>query len=143
MQTSDRGLRFIMAHEGVRTAAYDDGTGVWTIGVGHTKGVRPGDICTMDQAMAWLREDIAEAEDAVNRLVKVPLNQHQFDALVDFDFNEGEGGLGGSTLLRLLNAGDYHGADLQFARWNQAAGRVLQGLVTRRADEAAMFEENV
>lgn len=143
MKTSDRGLHFIMAHEGVRLEAYPDpGTGgePWTIGVGHTSGVRQGDTCTMDQAMAYLRQDVGVAEDAVNRLVNVALTQEQFDALVDFTFNEGPGALASSTLLRLLNAGDYAGADRQFARWNFANGRVLPGLVTRRADEAALFQ---
>lgn len=147
MQLSDKGLHFIMAHEGVRLAAYPDpGSGgePWTIGVGHTGGVRPGDTCTMDQAMAWLRSDVAWAEAAVNSQCRAPLTQDQFDALVDFTFNEGTGNFSSSTLLRLLNADppDYEGADRQFARWNQAAGRVLPGLVTRRADEAAMFEDS-
>lgn len=142
MRTSDKGLHFIMAHEGVRLEAYPDpgtGTEPWTIGVGHTSGVREGDTCTMDEAMAYLRQDVGVAEDAVNRLVNVALTQDQFDALVDFTFNEGAGALASSTLLRLLNAGDYAGADKQFARWNLANGRVLPGLVTRRADEAALF----
>ncbi|WP_457833224.1 lysozyme, partial [Staphylococcus aureus] len=73
MEISDKGLHFIMAHEGVRLAAYDDGTGVWTIGVGHIRGVQQGDTCTMDQAMAWLREDAAQSVADVNRLVTVPL----------------------------------------------------------------------
>lgn len=142
MKVSDKGLHFIMAHEGVRLKAYPDpGTGgaPWTIGVGHTHDVQEGDTCSVDGAMAFLREDCAAAESAVNRLVKVPITQDQFDALVDFVFNVGEGNFAGSTLLRLLNAGDYTGADRQFARWNLAAGRILPGLVTRRADEATLF----
>lgn len=146
MQISGAGLRFIMAREGVRLVAYQDSVGVWTIGCGHTgraqgQPVRDGDTCTYAQAMQWLRDDSQWAADAVNRDVKVPLTQHQFDALVDFVFNEGEGSFAGSTLLRLLNAGDYDGADAQFKRWNLAGGRVLAGLVTRRELEAEMFEE--
>jgi lysozyme len=144
MRASDAGLKFIAEREGVRLAAYPDpGTGgaPWTIGVGHTRGVKQGDTCCCDQAMAWLVVDATEAEDAVNRLVKVPLTQHQFDALVDFVFNEGAGNFAGSTLLRLLNAGDYDGADRQFCRWNIAAGHVMGGLTRRRALEAAKFGE--
>src|SRR5579864_8652257 len=145
MNVSDAGLKFIADREGVRLLAYPDpGTGgePWTIGVGHTDPghIRPGDTCSMEQAMAWLRDDCATAEDAVSRLVAVPLTQTQFDALVDFVFNEGEGNFASSTLLRLLNAGDYEGADRQFIRWNLANGHVLGGLTTRRRLEAAMFE---
>lgn len=142
MRTSERGLEFIRDHEGCVLAAYPDpGTGgePWTIGVGHTGGVKPGDTCTEAQAMAWLAEDVRDAEDAVNRLVKVPLTQDQFDALVSFAFNVGAGNLGGSTLLKLVNAGDFDGAAAQFPRWNRAAGQVLAGLTKRRLAEAALF----
>jgi lysozyme len=94
---------------------------------------------TEDEAGDLLREDIQSSEDAVNRLVTVPITQGQYDALVSFVFNLGRGNLASSTLLRLLNSGDYTGAAEQFPRWNQAAGKVLQGLVTRRAAEARMF----
>lgn len=93
MQTSDRGLEFIKHHEGLETKAYPDPGSAdghpWTIGVGHTKGVKKGDTCTVAQAMEWLREDVRTAEAAVLRLVKVPLTQAQFDALVSFVFNVG------------------------------------------------------
>lgn len=152
MRTSDQALEFIRHHEGCELRAYPDPGSAdgnpWTIGVGHTKGVKKGDTCTVEQAMAWLREDIQVAEAAVNRLVKVPLTQAQFDALVSFVFNVGADedvdtvaeGLGDSTLLRLLNAGDYAGAAAQFKRWNKNDGRVMAGLTTRRAAEAKMFE---
>jgi len=125
----------------VLTAYPDPGTGgsPWTIGYGHTNGVQHGDTCTPEQADAWLVDDISDAEVAVNRLVTVRLTQHQFDALVDWTFNEGAGNLESSTLLRKLNAGDYAGADAEFARWVRAGGRVLPGLVKRRALEAAWF----
>ncbi len=151
MRISDRGLEHITASEGCRLEAYPDpgtapphGNGEpWTIGVGHTGGVKPGDTCTMEQAMAWLRSDVAWAEAAVNRRITVPLAQSQFDALVSFVFNVGESQFGTSTLLRLLNAGDYRGAAAQFDRWNLAGGRVMPGLVRRRAEERAMFEEGI
>jgi peptidoglycan hydrolase-like protein with peptidoglycan-binding domain len=86
-----------------------------------------------------LAEDVGRFEAAVNRLVKVPLSQGQFDALVSFSFNVGEGALADSTLLRKLNARDYKGARREFARWNKGGGRVLPGLTRRRAAEAKLF----
>lgn len=120
---------------------------VWTIGWGHTKGVRMGQHATLAQCEQWLLEDCAEAERGVNLLVKVPLTQNQFDALVSFAFNVGTDidddtiaeGLGDSTLLRKLNAGDYAGAAKEFPKWNKSKGRVLNGLVLRRQDEQALF----
>lgn len=138
---SDKGLADIIRHEGKKNAAYWDADGgVWTIGVGHTgPDVYEGLVWSDQQIMDALRKDVAWAVAAVNKLVRVPLDQNQVDALVDFIFNEGVGAFGGSTLLRLLNAGDYAGADAQFQRWDLAGGRVLAGLVKRRADEAEEF----
>lgn len=144
MQTSDRGLEFIKHHEGLETKAYPDPGSAdghpWTIGVGHTKGVKRGDTCTVEQAMEWLRDDVVGAEAAVLRLVTVALTQDEFDALVSFVFNVGAGAFEGSTLLRRLNAGDYDGAAAQFKRWNKNDGRVMAGLTTRREAEAKLFE---
>jgi len=140
--SSEARKKLTEASEGVRLVAYPDpGTKAapWTIGYGHTAGVKQGDTCTLEQADKWLSDDILFAQTAVNRLVTVPLTQHQFDALVDFTFNLGAGALAGSTLLKLLNAKDYAGADAQFARWVRAGGGVLPGLVKRRALEAAWF----
>lgn len=110
-----------------------------TIGWGHTKGVKMGDTCTTAQAEAWLQQDVASAANDVNNAVKVSINQHQFDALVSLTFNIGVDAFNGSTLLRKLNATDVQGAAGQFAVWNKQGGRVLPGLVTRRAAEAALF----
>lgn len=144
MQTSDRGLEFIKHHEGLETKAYPDPGSAdgnpWTIGVGHTKGVKKGDTCTVEQAMAWLREDVQGAEAAVLRLVNVPLSQAEFDALVSFVFNVGVGAFEKSTLLRMLNDEDREGAAAQFKRWNKNDGRVMAGLTRRRAEEARLFE---
>jgi len=139
-QYSERGLDLTREFEGIRLMAYLDGGGVPTIGYGHTKGVKLGDQCDMAQAVQWLREDVQEAVDAVNRLVKVKINQAQFDALVDFVFNLGAGAFTKSTLLRMLNAGDYTGAAGQFQRWNKDNGKVIAGLSRRRAAEARLFE---
>lgn len=128
--------------EGLRLQAYPDpgsGGDPWTIGYGHTKGVKRGDTCTKEQAEAWLLEDAAEAEEAITRMVTVPLTQEQRDALVSFVFNLGAGNLKQSTLLRKLNAGDYTGAANEFKRWVNAAGKPMPGLIRRRAAEAALF----
>jgi lysozyme len=136
---SPGGLAFTEYFEGCRLAAYQCEAGVWTIGYGHTKGVKPGQWCTREQAEQWLIDDVAGAEAAVNRLVKVPINQAQFDALVDFVFNLGEGNFAGSTLLKRLNAGDYAGAGAQFGAWVRAGGHVSNGLVKRRKDNEELF----
>lgn len=142
MQISKAGLDLIKQFEGLYLKAYRCPAGVPTIGYGHTAGVAMGQTITQQQADDYLRRDVRQFERAVSRLVRVPLTQGQFDALVSFAFNLGEGALAQSTLLRLLNAGDYAGAAAQFDRWNKAAGRVLPGLVRRRAAERALFEEN-
>lgn len=139
MKYSDEGLELTEHFEGCEFKAYQDGGGVWTIGVGHTKGVKQGMTCTHDQAMQWLREDVEEAEDAVADLVKVPLNQNQYDALVDFVFNLGRTQFAGSTLLRLLNLGKVIEAARQFPRWNKDNGRVIAGLTRRREAEQELF----
>lgn len=142
MQTSERGLEFIAEHEGLSLVAYPDpatGGDPWTIGHGRAHGVKPGDTCTAEQALEWLREDVREAEQAIERLVKVDLTQSQFDALVSFVFNLGAGNFGSSTLLKMLNAGNFEGAEGQFQRWDKAAGRVMAGLTKRRHAEAALF----
>lgn len=143
MQTSANGLAFIRDHEGCELHAYPDpGSGgePWTIGVGHTGGVKPGDTCTMEQAMQWLKEDVREAEGHVNRLVKVELLQDQFDALVSLVFNIGGGNFAKSTLLKKINARNFEGAADEFPRWNRAAGRVMAGLTKRRHAEQSLFQ---
>lgn len=110
-----------------------------TIGWGHTHGVTMGMTCTPEQAEAWFQQDMAWAQKAVLSFVTVPLNQNQFDALVSFTENEGATQFQDSTLLRLLNAGNYSGCAAQFARWIYQKGTILPGLVTRRQQEAALF----
>lgn len=139
MQTSEAGMELIKQFEGVRLRAYDDGVGVWTIGVGHTKGVESGDTATMEQVDEWLREDLHDAESAVTSAVDVSVEQHQFDALVSLAFNIGGGAFSSSTLVKKLNAGDYYGAADQFLRWNMAGGRPMAGLTKRRVAERKLF----
>ena len=139
---SQPGIDAITSYEGRRLTAYPDpGTGCapWTIGVGHILGVKQGDTCTVEESDALLRADLSDAQNAVNRLVSVALTQGQFDSLVSFVFNLGAGALRSSTLLRMLNAGNYDKAADQFLLWTHAAGRVLPGLVKRRASERILF----
>ena len=140
MQISERGLALIKEFEGLYLKAYRCPAGVPTIGYGHTAGVAMGQTITEQQADEYLRRDVRQFERAVERLVKVPLTQGKFDALVSFAFNLGAGALQSSTLLRLLNSGDYAGAAAQFGRWTKAGGRVLPGLVRRREAERRLFE---
>ncbi len=148
MQLSDAGLAAIKRHEGLRLDAYPDpgsSNGLpATIGYGSTKTLtgKPwqlGDRISEAEAEALLIRDIEDFESAVNRLVTVPLTQAMFDALVSLTFNIGIGAFSGSTLLRELNAGNYAGAQAQFQRWRMNDGKVMQGLVNRRAAEAALF----
>lgn len=116
----------------------------WTIGIGHTgsvdgKPVAPGMTITKEKSYALLDQDAATAARAVNKSVVVPLNQNQFDALVDFTFNLGVGNFQSSTLLKKLNARDYRGAAEEFPRWNKAGGEVLAGLTKRRKAERSLF----
>lgn len=132
-------FEFTKKWEGCKLDAYMDSGRVPTIGVGHTKGVNMGDKITMKQAMDFLAEDIKEAEIAVNTLVTVPLTQNQFDALVDFTFNIGVYALTNSTLLKMLNQGDYLDAANQFRRWNKVGGIGVDGLTNRRNAERDLF----
>lgn len=147
MRISERGLKIIKAHEGLRLTAYlPTKNDVWTIGWGHTKGVVKGMTITKAQAEAFLKEDITWAEAAVRNLTKVSLSQNKFDALVSIVFNIGETQFKNSTLLRKLNQGDYKGAGDQFLVWTkqtQADGtkKVLPGLVKRREEERTLFNE--
>jgi lysozyme len=146
MITNAAGLSLIRQAEGLRLRAYPDpGTGgdPWTIGIGTTRypdgrKVRRGDTCTPQQADEYLAHDLQGFERDVAAMVTVPLTSNQFSALVSFAYNVGNA-LRSSTLLRVLNAGDYPGAANQFLRWNRAAGRVLPGLVRRRAAERDLF----
>ena len=140
MKTSEEGKKFIKEKEGLRLEAYRCSGGILTIGYGHTAGVVPGMIINKIQAEKFFLEDLEQkAEAIINRLVKVQLTQGQYDALVSFVFNLGAGNLMKSTLLKLLNAGDYTGAAEQFERWNKSGGKVTAGLVKRRAEEKQMF----
>ena len=139
MNTSQNGIDLIKHFEGCELKAYKCPAGVWTIGYGHIKGVQEGDVITEQQADEMLVEELHEYENYVNTLVNVPLNQNQYDALVSWVYNLGGGNLKSSTLLKVLNSGDYAGVPAQIMRWNKAGGKVLEGLTRRRQDEAELF----
>ncbi|OTA21161.1 lysozyme [Xenorhabdus beddingii] len=142
MEISESGIDKIKSYEALRLKAYPDpatGAEPWTIGYGHTKGVKPGQVITAQQAEAFLRQDLVPIYGALYRLVKVPLTQGQFDALCSFIFNLGIGNFTHSTLLKKLNAGDYQGAAGEFLKWDRADGHELPGLRIRRASEQQTF----
>lgn len=139
MHISQKGLDLIKEFEGLRLKAYQCSAKKWTIGYGHTNNVRPDDEITELQALELLIRDVYDCEGAINRLVTKTLNQGQLDSLCSFIFNVGIGNFQKSTLLRLLNEGDFIGASKQFERWVYCKGKKLNGLVRRRKAEKQMF----
>jgi lysozyme len=141
MKLSKVGADLIKKYEGCRLKAYKCPAGVWTIGFGHTGNVIEGQVITQAQADALFDKDVQKFVDGVNKLVKVEINQNQFDALVSFAYNLGIGALKKSTLLQYVNKKQFDKAANEFDRWNKADGKVLKGLVNRRNSEEALFEE--
>ena len=144
--TSDEGIGFITANEGgIKNKAYKDKGGKWTIGIGHLI-ILPAEQnfltnpITDNQAKALLRQDLATAENGVNSLVKVCLTQNQFDALVDFTFQEGRSRLARSALLKKIN-GTAAEKDIraEFAKWIYVGTNISQNLVTRRQADADLY----
>lgn len=122
LRLSDKGRDVLADREGLRLKAYKDSVGVWTIGLGHTSAagppkVTPGMTITKDEAWDIFRRDAAKFREEAHGLVKVPLEQHEFDALVSFVFNVGVPGFARSTVLKRLNAGDYAGAGEALLMW--------------------------
>lgn len=144
MRTSSNGVSLIKRFEGLELEAYQDIAGIWTIGYGHTgSDVQPGMRISEREAEALLKRDLRPREAAVNDLVRVPLNQNEFDALVSFVYNVGIGGFERSTSRRRLNRGDRVGAADALTWWNKATVngvlRAVTGLTRRRAAERALF----
>lgn len=143
MRISEQGVSLIKKFEGLRLTAYKCPTGYWTIGWGHTYGVKSGQKITKEQAEVYLKQDLVVAEDAVDKLVSTPLNQGMYDALVSFVFNLGAVRFKNSTLLRRLNQGAYDLVPDEFLRWvyGTVDGKTqkLPGLVERRTAEKEMF----
>mgnify|MGYP006055735879 FL=1 len=144
MKTNLAGIELIKAWEGLRTTAYQDSVGVWTIGYGHTSmagepKVTPGMRITPDQATAILANDLGKYESAVSSALKRTPTGNQFAAMVSLCFNVGPGNFLKSSVLTRFNAGDMQGAADAFLMWNKAGGKVLQGLVNRREAERKLF----
>lgn len=140
MNISQKGIDLIKNFEGCRLTAYRCPANILTIGYGHTgSDVSTGQKITQEQAEKLLKSDLLVHCNNVSRLVKVPLTQNQFDALVSFEFNVGYGYFASSTMLKLLNQKKYREAAAQFNRWVYANGKVLAGLVKRRAAEKTLF----
>jgi lysozyme len=144
VKTSQAGIELIKQFEGVRLESYVCPAGILTIGVGHTSAAGPPKVVpkmkiTYQEANEILARDLVKYESAVDRLVTVPLSQNQFDALVSFTFNVGEGALAKSTLLKKLNAGKYSEVPAELMKWTKGGGRELPGLVRRRRAECALW----
>lgn len=138
-------LDMVESFEGYSAAPYQDSGGVWTIGYGSTRDVLGHPVTSATQSVTkvmaegMMRRDMLSAATAISNDVHVPLTETERGALLDFVFNVGSGAFEGSTLLRLINAGDYENAANQFERWDHVAGRVLAGLLRRRLAEKAEF----
>lgn len=132
-------IPLIKEFEGCKLKAYKCPADVWTIGYGHTDGVKEGDEITQQEADRLLADDVHSFSAGVQRLVTSDINRNQLGALTSFAFNVGLGNLRHSTLLRLVNKGDFVGAANQFSRWNKAGGKVLAGLTRRREAERQLF----
>jgi lysozyme len=154
MQMSENGLELLKQWEGFKSKMYKDSAGLPTIGVGHlltkselTSGkitisnvaVEYVDGLTDQQVLDLLSQDVNPAAAAVTSRVTVTLNQNQFDALVSFTFNVGIGAFSGSTLLKVLNQGQYNQVPDQLLRWNKAGGKVVPGLTNRRQNEIKLW----
>ena len=141
MRSSDKLVQALKKMEGCRLTAYQDTAGVWTIGYGHTAGVKKGDRCTQYQAEQYLREDLAKFEAAASKVRNVN-TQGRFDAVVDFCYNCGIGNFSSSTLKKYIEAGRANWEiQEQFLRWVNAGGKKQGGLVSRRIWEAARWNE--
>lgn len=141
MRISNVGLNLIKKYEGCRLTAYKDAVGIWTIGYGHTRGVKEGQTITPEQADDFLRFDLENAEKHVTAYDSIyHFSQSQFDALVSFTYN-----CGARNLKRLTNGGKRTVYEISNAipNYNKAGGKVLKGLVRRRNDEKAMFDKGM
>lgn len=138
-RTNKNGLLLIKSFEGLRLKAYKDAVGIWTIGYGTTRGVRPGQEISEAQAVKFLQEDLTRFEKSINGVVRVAINDNQFSALACFTYNVGSGAFRSSTLLKKLNASNIRGAADELLRWDKAGGRTLAGLTRRRKAERALF----
>ena len=141
MKASQTLINAIKRFESCVLTAYKDAKGVWTIGYGHTAGVKPGDRITIYQAEQFLKEDLAKFEAEANKCKRLS-TQGKFDAVVDFIYNCGPGNFNSSTLKKYIEAGRATWEiQEQFLRWVNSGGKKLGGLVSRRIWEANRFNE--
>jgi len=144
---SDNGIDLIVAFEGCALQPYNDAHGYATVGIGHLirqSPILPTDLpITKERAYEIFRTDSKMAQWAVNHYVAVPLNQNQFDALVDFTFNLGSGTFAKSSVLTTVNESKFASVPQHLALYNESGGKVLSGLVRRRAAEGALFMKGV
>lgn len=146
MRVNQKGIELIKEFEGFRSKAYKCPAGIWTVGYGHTSAAgepKVGSLTTVtkEEGERILRRDLNQFEDAVDDAVRVDLNSNQFSALVSFTYNVGEGAFRKSSVLKAVNAKQWDEVPRRMALWNKGGGRVLPGLVRRRAAEAALFME--
>lgn len=142
MKASQKLIDHIKRSEACALESYKDSAGVWTIGYGHTAGVKKGDKITAYQAEQFLREDLAKFEPIANKVKRIGSSQGKFDAVLDFIYNCGEGNFNKSTLKAYIECGKATWEiQEQFLRWVNSGGRKLGGLVSRRIWEAARFNE--
>lgn len=139
MNLSQNGIALIKRFEGCKLIAYQDVKGIWTIGYGFTKGVKPGDSMSQEACEARLLSEVRSYEAAVLQACIVAPSQNQFDALVCFAWNIGIAGMTTSSVIKYHNKKDIINAAKSFSLWNLAGGKVIQGLVNRRAAEAALY----
>ena len=144
MKLSENGYKFISTWEGIKTKAYQDSVGIWTVGIGFIqidgKKVTKDTTLTLDQIKTEFTKQIIKYEDAVNSNVTSKITQNQFDALVSFCFNLGAGALKTSTLLKKVNVEPNDTSITgEFMKWVKAGGKVIQGLVKRREAEAKLY----
>ena len=142
MKTSPKGITLIKEFEGLRLKAYKCPGGVWTIGYGHTAGVKPGMVISEAQAEEYLMADLIASEKYLNDL-RLAINQNQFDALISFIYNVGTGNFSSSTLLSKVKANPLDNSIMdEFLRWVYSKGRVLPGLQRRRLAEMKLYFSN-
>ena len=125
--------------EGWRDTAYRDVGGVPTIGWGRIEGVKMGDRTTQDKETAWLKDEVQEILDHLHKIIRVPLTQHQIDALVLWAYNVGKGAVSRSTLIKRINQNRLEDVPNQLRRWVHVDGKRVQGLVNRREQEITIW----
>ena len=142
MKTSSKGIALIKEFEGLRLKAYKCPGGVWTIGYGHTAGVKSGMVITERYAEEYLKADLIAFEKYLNGL-GLAINQNQFDALISFIYNVGTGNFSSSTLLRKVRVNPLDNSIMdEYLKWVYSKGRVLPGLQRRRLAEMKLYFSN-